>query len=107
MRQRNRIRRAMLIFGGIALVIAAAVTTIECASAQITAQVTIVCPDGYAYLEGYGCEPLSYFYGPPYYAYPNYGFFYGGPWWGWGNAWRGYGGHGFGGGGHGGGGGHR
>jgi hypothetical protein len=52
-------------------------------------------PDGYYYDPAYGCEPLSYFYGPPTYVYPDYGFgfFYGGGW--------GRGGHGFGhGGGH-------
>ena len=37
------------------------------------------CPAGYYWDPYYGCLPLSYFYGPPYYAYPDlgFGFFYG------------------------------
>jgi len=99
MRQRNILRRAMLIFS-----IVFAITT-AATSNDASAQVTIVCPPGYAYLAGYGCEPLQYFYGPPYYTYPDYGFglFYGRRGWGRGFGGRGFGGHGFGhGGGHGG-----
>ena len=101
MRQRNVLSRTMLIFGSIGLFMAASAIS-ERASAQVYYQ----CPYGYAYLEGYGCEPLSYFYGPPVYAYPNYGFgfFYGGGWGrgyggGWGRGYGGGGGRGYGGGG--------
>ncbi len=43
-----------------------------------------ICPDGYYYLEGYGCTPLPYFYGEPTFIYPysGFGFFYGGRGWG-------------------------
>jgi hypothetical protein len=34
------------------------------------------CPPGYALRVGYGCMPLSYFYGPPTYVYPGFGFNY-------------------------------
>jgi len=46
------------------------------------AQVVYECPPGYAYDPTYGCVPLSYFYGPPAYVYPGFGFgfFYGGHW---------------------------
>lgn len=38
-----------------------------------------VCPPGYYFDPYYGCLPLNYFYGPPYYVYPDFGFgfFYG------------------------------
>ena len=38
-----------------------------------------VCAPGYYFDPYYGCLPLNYFYGPPYYVYPDYGFgfFYG------------------------------
>jgi hypothetical protein len=89
-----------------------------------------VCPDGYYFVEGYGCAPLPYFYGEPTFIYPysGFGFFYGGRGWGGGHYYYGHpggfhgggahrggdfhgggvhGGGGFhGGGGHGGGGGH-
>lgn len=105
MRQAKILPSAALFIGGIGLVIAVSVIS-ECASAQTYYQ----CPDGYYYDPVYGCEPLSYFYGPPTYVYPDtgFGFFYGG---GWGHGFR-YGGshpsgvgH-FGGGGRPGGGGH-
>lgn len=37
------------------------------------------CPVGYYWDPSYGCLPVSYLYGPPYYAYPDlgFGFFYG------------------------------
>lgn len=50
------------------------------AAEPATAQVYYYqCPPGYAYRVGYGCYPLSYFYGPPTYVYPGFGFnfFYG------------------------------
>lgn len=39
------------------------------------------CSAGYYWYSPYGCVPLGYFYGPPYYAYPDFGFgfFYGVP----------------------------
>jgi hypothetical protein len=46
------------------------------APAQTSAQVYIVCPEGTAYIDGYGCQPLPYFYAtPPLYAYPGYAFY--------------------------------
>jgi hypothetical protein len=98
MRQAKILPSAALFIGGIGLVIAVSVIS-ESASAQTYFQ----CPDGYYYDPAYGCEPLSYFYGPPTYAYPDtgFGFLYGG---GWGRGFR-YGGHPAGGG-HPGGGGH-
>lgn len=37
------------------------------------------CPAGYYWDPYYGCLPVNYIYGPPYYAYPDlgFGFFYG------------------------------
>jgi len=60
---------------GIAGLVIAALCISEPASAQVYYQ----CPPGYAYRAGYGCLPLSYFYGPPTYVYPGLGFnfFYG------------------------------
>lgn len=68
-------------------------------SAPARAQYGYPCPPGYYYDLNYGCVLPGYFYGPPYYAYPDYGFdfFYGG---GWGQRWGGY--HGGGAGPHGG-----
>jgi hypothetical protein len=75
-------------------------------ASTVPAQAQYVCPPGYYYDPTYGCVPNGYFTGPPYYAYPDFGFdfFYGGGWGGRGRG--GYGGGGFhgGGGGHGGGG---
>ncbi len=89
MRKRS-VSRAVRLLCGIGLVIAASAIS-ERASAQ---PYYYQCPYGYYYLAGYGCAPLSYYYGPPYYAYPNFsfGFFYGGRHWG---GWPryGYGGH--------------
>lgn len=44
-----------------------------------SAHAQVYCPAGYYWDPNYGCLPLSYFYGPPYYVYPDYGFgfFYG------------------------------
>ena len=96
MRQGKIIPRAARFLCGIGLVIAASAIS-ERASAQ---PYYYQCPPGYYYLAGYGCAPLSYYYGPPYYAYPNFsfGFFYGGRWGGGWGGWPGYrygyGGHG-------------
>lgn len=60
-------------------------------SQPVSAQVTYQCPYGYYYVLNYGCAPLSYLDGYPYYGYPYYGFnfFYGD---GWGRpGWGGYG----------------
>ena len=80
--------RAARLLCGIGLVVAVSAIP-EHASAQ---PYYYYCPPGYYYLAGYGCAPLSYLYGPPYYAYPNYGFgfFYGGNWGGYGYGYRGY-----------------
>jgi hypothetical protein len=97
--------RTVLFLGSLALAVAA------CAISQrASAQYDYQCPVGYYFLAGYGCAPLSYYYGSPGYVYPDtgFGFFYGG---GWGRGYRGggwgggYHGGGHGGGGHGGGGG--
>lgn len=77
------------------------------------AQAQVYCPPGYYYDPYYGCAPLAYFYGPPYYAYPDLGFsFFYGPGFYYGRGYyrgygRGFGGRGFGGRGFGGGGGRR
>lgn len=90
MMQKQGASRAVRWLCGIGLAIAAMAIS-EHASAQ---PYYYQCPYGYYYLQGYGCAPLSYYYGPPYYAYPNFsfGFFYGGRNWG---GWPryGYGGH--------------
>ena len=103
MRQVKISPRTILFLGSLALA-AAGLAVGQRASAQYTYQ----CPAGYYYLAGYGCAPLSYYYGTPDYAYPDSGFdfFYGGGW-GRGRGFRGgggfHGGGGHGGGGHGGG----
>jgi hypothetical protein len=92
MMRNQSVSRAARLLCGIGLVIAAS-TISERASAQ---PYYYQCPYGYYYLGGYGCAPLSYYYGPPYYAYPNFsfGFFYGGRGWGgwphYGHGGRGY-----------------
>ena len=98
MRQAKILPRSALFIGGIALIVFSAV------SERVSAQAYYYqCPDGYYYDPVYGCEPLSYFYGPPTYVYPDsgFGFFYGG---GWGRGFGRGGGHPggahFGGGGH-------
>jgi hypothetical protein len=77
------------------------------------AEVYDQCPVGYYYDPNYGCLPLSYFYGPPAYGYPDlgFGFFYGGNWnrgapYGYPGRWGRAGGHAYSGGVHAGGGGH-
>jgi hypothetical protein len=41
-----------------------------------SAQVYVACPKGTTYIDGYGCQPLPYFYEtPPLYAYPGYAFY--------------------------------
>ena len=57
------------------------------------------CPDGYYYIEGYGCAPLDYYSSPV--IVPGFGFFYGRGWHG--GGWHGGGWHGSGGGSRGGG----
>ncbi len=81
--------RAVRLLCCVGLVIAASAIS-ERASAQ---PYYYQCPYGYYYLQGYGCAPLSYYYGPPYYAYPDFsfGFFYGGR----GGRWGGWPGHGY------------
>jgi hypothetical protein len=75
MRQGRLLPKLRLALGIVGLVVAASCIP-EPAAAQIY---YYQCPPGYAYRAGYGCLPLSYFYGPPTYVYPNYGFgfFYG------------------------------
>ena len=92
MRPARIVSRAVRFLCGIGLVIASSAIS-ERASAQ---PYYYQCPPGYYYLAGYGCAPLSYYYGPPYYAYPNFsfGFFYGGRWGGAPYYRYGYGGHG-------------
>jgi len=92
MQYRNILPKALLLAGAICLGAAAA----KPAAAQY------LCPDGYYYVEGYGCAPLSYYSSP--FLVPGFGFGFGR---GWGH---GYYGHGWGHGGgfyHGGGGRHR
>jgi hypothetical protein len=112
MRQLKTLPRAALFLG--ALGVAAATSATAPAWAQ-----GYVCPDGYYYVQGYGCAPLSD-YSAPVGVLPDlgFGFFYGGGWGGrggyrgggyhGGGGFRGGGGgfHGGGGGFHGGGGGH-
>jgi len=105
MRQAKILPRATFFIAHISLIIA-----ILLISERVSAQTYYQCPDGYYYDPVYGCEPLSYFYGPPTYVYPDngFGFFYGGGW-GRGFGYRGghpAGGAHFGGGGHPAGGGH-
>ena len=63
MTQATILLKTLLLLGGIALV---ACTL----SNEDTASVQYICPDGYGYLEGYGCAPLPYFYSEPTYIYP-------------------------------------
>ena len=100
MRQGKILPTSALFIGCIGLVIA-----LSLISERVSSQTYYQCPDGYYYDPVYGCEPLSYFYGPPTYVYPDngFGFFYGG---GWGRGFSHGGGHPGGGGRPGGGGGH-
>ena len=88
MMRKQRASRAVRLLCGLGLAIAASAIS-QGASAQ---PYYYQCPYGYYYVAGYGCAPLSYYYGPPYYAYPNYsfGFFYGRRWGG-GGGWPGHG----------------
>jgi hypothetical protein len=103
MRPRKILRAALLFIGTVGLSLAT-----PSISRHAVAQDAYDCPDGYYYLEGYGCVPLSYYSGAPDVA-PDlgFGFFYGGGWGRGGGYQRGGGGfHGGGGhfsGGHGGG----
>jgi hypothetical protein len=71
--------RPKTILAGIAIGIALAGAMMP---GRLSAQIYDQCPIGYYYDPNYGCLPLSYFYGPPAYPYPNlgFGFFYGGNW---------------------------
>lgn len=106
MRQYRALPGAILFLGALGLVTAAG-------TASARAQ-GYVCPDGYYYVDNYGCAPLVYDENPSIFL-PDFGFFYGGGWVGRGG-YRGgggyhgggfHGGHGGGGGGGHGGGGHR
>jgi hypothetical protein len=66
MRQAKILPRSALLIGGIALIIVFLAT-----SGRVIAQGYYQCPDGYYYDPGYGCVPLSYFYGPPTYVFPD------------------------------------
>jgi uncharacterized membrane protein YgcG len=94
MRQHRVMPRAILFLGALGL--AAATGTVS-APAQ-----GYVCPDGYYYVDNYGCAPLAYYENPSILT-PGFGFFYGGSWGGRGG-YRGSGSHGGAGGYHGGGG---
>jgi uncharacterized membrane protein YgcG len=98
MRQYKVLPGALLLLGALGL--AAAAETVS-ARAQ-----GYVCPDGYYYVDNYGCAPLAYYENPSIFL-PDFGFFYGGGWSGRGG-YHGGGYHGGGGyrGGHGGGGAH-
>ena len=71
-----RVARLLLI----SLPLAAGVLSTRPADAQVGYPYN--CPPGYFFDPSYGCIPLSYFYGPPTYVYPGFGFgfFYGGHW---------------------------
>jgi hypothetical protein len=84
MRQYSALPRAIIFLGALGL--AAATETVS-AGAQ-----GYVCPDGYYYVENYGCAPLAYYENPSI-LLPDFGFFYGGGW-GRGGGYRGGGFHG-------------
>src|SRR5271166_6351147 len=69
MRQGKILPTSALFIGCIGLVIA-----LSLISERVSSQTYYQCPDGYYYDPVYGCEPLSYFYGPPTYVYPDNGF---------------------------------
>ncbi|HUK61377.1 MAG TPA: hypothetical protein VLV50_19250 [Stellaceae bacterium] len=75
MRPAKMLARALFLVSALALVFAA-----DAVSGRASAQV--VCAYGYYWDPVYGCVPVPYFYGPPYYAYPDlgFGFFYGPAW---------------------------
>jgi hypothetical protein len=89
MRQQKSLPKALLFLGVLGLAAGTSLATSP-ASAQ-----DYVCPDGYYYIAGYGCAPLSYYYGDPN-VVPDlgFGFFYGGGWGGRGGYYRGGGYHG-------------
>ena len=76
MTRAKRLSGARLLFAAIGL---AAVSAI---SQEAYGQASYPCQPGYYWDPNYGCLPLSYFYGPPTYVYPDFGFgfFYGGGW---------------------------
>lgn len=75
-------RRAKIIPRPILLLAIGLAVAVGAASQGAYGQAYYACPPGYYWSPGYGCLPLSYFYGPPYYVYPDFGFgfFYGGVW---------------------------
>jgi len=74
-------RRLISLAGAIAALLAGGSALIA-PTVPARAQYGYVCPRGYHYDPTYGCVPYGYFGGPPYYAYPDFGFdfFYGGGW---------------------------
>jgi hypothetical protein len=84
MNQRSILAYAAAVSLGMGIAFAGIVT-----SRPAHAQYVYACPPGYYYDPTYGCVPAAYLYGPPYYAYPDFGFdfFYGG---GWGGGYRGH-----------------
>jgi hypothetical protein len=84
-------RRAKILSGAILFLAAIGfAVAVDATSEGAYAQGYPLCPAGYYWDPNYGsCLPLNYFYGPPYYVYPDFGFnfFYGGGW----GARRGYG----------------
>jgi hypothetical protein len=76
MTPRKILRAALLVIGTVGLALAT-----PSISRHAVAQDVDDCPDGYYYLEGNGCVPMSYYSGAPDVA-PDlgFGFFYGGGW---------------------------
>ena len=72
-------RRAIFVFGALVTLATGLTVVAGAMSGRAQAQVYYQCPAGYYFDPSYGCLPLSYFYGPPYYPYPDFGFdfFYG------------------------------
>lgn len=91
MKRAKSLRNAVLFVVAIGL-LAGADAMSDSAQAQV-----YQCPPGYYFDPAYGCLPIGYLYGPPYYIYPpafGFGFFYGPGWRG--GAYRGYrGGYGY------------
>jgi len=71
MRQYRALPGAILLLGALGLA-----TATETVSARAQGY---VCPDGYYYLDNYGCVPLAYYENPSIFL-PGFGFFYGGRW---------------------------
>jgi len=73
MRRAKILPKAMLFLVAIGLAIA-----VDTLPQNAFAQDDYECPPGYYWDPDYGCLPVGYFYGPPYYVYPDlgFGFFY-------------------------------